>query len=204
MTCTDAISTSIDRRSINHRRSPRIPAAQRRAAARVAAHSCRAHQLPRRSRERRRRPARRRWREPRVTTPGKREALTGIAVARLGHRCRRPAGSPAIAYQPTTHSPHGQKRDRAEIVRFMETAVMPWARRARADRARRPMSRGCATASIPTCRAGRCRRRRAAAVDRGAAGWENYGGLMDAQMRNAIYGYSAEPDKTSRRLYARS
>ena len=35
------------------------------------------------------------------------------------------------------------------------------------------------------------------------AGWETYGGPMDAQMRNAIYGYAAEPDKQARRLHAR-
>ena len=35
------------------------------------------------------------------------------------------------------------------------------------------------------------------------AGWENYSGAMDAQMRNAIYGYSAEPGKASRAAYMR-
>ena len=36
-----------------------------------------------------------------------------------------------------------------------------------------------------------------------AAGWENYGGTMDEQMRNAIYGYGAESDKASRAAYMR-
>jgi hypothetical protein len=35
------------------------------------------------------------------------------------------------------------------------------------------------------------------------AGWENFGGPIDAQMRNAFYGYSAEPDKTSKAGYMR-
>jgi hypothetical protein len=35
------------------------------------------------------------------------------------------------------------------------------------------------------------------------AGWENYGGTMDAQMRNAIYGYGAESDRLARASYMR-
>jgi hypothetical protein len=34
-------------------------------------------------------------------------------------------------------------------------------------------------------------------------GWENYGGAMDAQMRNAIYGYIAESDKQEKAAYMR-
>ena len=35
------------------------------------------------------------------------------------------------------------------------------------------------------------------------AGWENYGAPMDAQMRNAIYGYYAEASKAPRAAYMR-
>jgi hypothetical protein len=35
------------------------------------------------------------------------------------------------------------------------------------------------------------------------AGWEHYGGAMDAQMRNAIYGYGAESDKQAKAAYMR-
>ena len=35
------------------------------------------------------------------------------------------------------------------------------------------------------------------------AGWENFGGPIDAQMRNAFYGYSADPGKASRAGYMR-
>jgi hypothetical protein len=35
------------------------------------------------------------------------------------------------------------------------------------------------------------------------AGWENYGGAMDAQMRNAIYGYGAESDRATKASYMR-
>src|SRR5581483_12037147 len=34
-------------------------------------------------------------------------------------------------------------------------------------------------------------------------GWERYGGPMDAQMRNAIYGYVAESDKQKKAAYMR-
>jgi hypothetical protein len=148
--------------------------------------------------------------EPRVTTPGKREALTGIAVVLVsviavvvGLHGR----SPAIAY-PADDAiyPHGQKRDRAEIVRFMETAVMPWARQALA-----PIVGSAADVTCETCHGvdpdvQSWQMPAVAVLPRPivrAAGWENYGGPMDAQMRNAIYGYSAEPDKTSRAGYMR-
>ena len=34
-------------------------------------------------------------------------------------------------------------------------------------------------------------------------GWERYGGTMDAQMRNAIYGYLADEDKQGKAAYMR-
>jgi hypothetical protein len=34
-------------------------------------------------------------------------------------------------------------------------------------------------------------------------GWERYGGTMDAQLRNAIYGYLAVSDKQDRAAYMR-
>lgn len=148
--------------------------------------------------------------EPRVATPGKREALTGISVVLVsmvavvvGLHGR----SPAIGY-PADDAiyPHGQKRDRADIVQFMETAVMPWARQALA-----PIVGSAADVTCETCHgadpdAQGWKMPAVAALPRPVvrvAGWENYGGPMDAQMRNAIYGYSAEPDKTPRAGYMR-
>ena len=148
--------------------------------------------------------------EPRVATPGTREALTGICVVLVsvvavvvGLHGR----SPAIAY-PSDDAiyPGGQKRDRADIVRFMETAVMPWARQALA-----PIVGSAESVTCETCHgiepdAQRWQMPAVAALPRPVvrvAGWENYGGPMDAQMRNAIYGYSAEPSKTSRASYMR-
>jgi cytochrome c553 len=148
--------------------------------------------------------------EPRVTTRGKREALTAIAavfVAVVAIAVGLHGKSPAIAY-PSDDAiyPHGQKRTRAEIARFMEASVMPWARQALA-----PIVGSAADVTCETCHGADAetegwRMPAVAALPRPVvreAGWENYGGPMDAQMRNAIYGYSAEPGKTSRAAYMR-
>jgi hypothetical protein len=102
--------------------------------------------------------------------------------------------------------PGGIKRDREQIVRFMETAVMPWAKTALA-----PIVGGEDRVTCTTCHG-------TSPPDRGwkmpavAAlpspvvrdlGWERYGGEMDAQMRNAIYGYAAQSDKQSKASYMR-
>ncbi len=101
--------------------------------------------------------------------------------------------------------PNGAKRDRREIVRFMEQDVMPWARVALG-----PIKGGADRVTCETCHG-----QNAAARDwqmPGVAalpqsdvtqhGWEIYGG-MDTQMRNAIYGYLAESDKQARAAYMR-
>jgi hypothetical protein len=148
--------------------------------------------------------------EPRVSAPGTREALTGIAfvvVALIAVVVGLHGRTPGIAY-PVDDAiyPRGQKRSHADIVRFMETVVMPWARPALA-----PIVGSADAVSCETCHgidpdASAWQMPGVAALPRPvvrAAGWENYGGPMDAQMRNAIYGYSAEPDKTSRASYMR-
>jgi hypothetical protein len=35
------------------------------------------------------------------------------------------------------------------------------------------------------------------------AGWEHYGGVMDSQMRNAIYGYGSASENADRAAYMR-
>ncbi len=148
--------------------------------------------------------------EPRVPTRGKREALTGIVlilVSVIAVVVGLHGRSPAISYpDDDAIYPHGQKRDRADIVQFMETDVMPWARQALA-----PIVGSAERVTCETCHGARpdgdaWRMPAVAALPRPVvreAGWENYGGPMDSQMRNAIYGYSAEPNKTSRAGYMR-
>jgi hypothetical protein len=130
--------------------------------------------------------------------------LLVLTVVAIGLQGQIPA---AIAY-PVNDAivPGGVKRDRDQIVRFMETTVMPWARTALA-----PIVGGedrvvCAT----------CHGTSAADHDWGMPavaalpspivrqlGWERFGGEMDAQMRNAIYGYGAQSDKQSKASYMR-
>ncbi len=148
--------------------------------------------------------------EPRVGTPGKREALSGIVlvlVSVIAVVVGLHGRSPAIAYpDDDAIYPHGKKREQADIVRFMETAVMPWARQALAPIVGSAENVTCETCHGTNPHAEDWRMPAVAALPRPVvreAGWENYGGPMDAQMRNAIYGYSAEPNKTSRAGYMR-
>lgn len=148
--------------------------------------------------------------EPRLRTAGTRRSLSGIAVVALAlamvvagvHGTDTP-----IAYPPADAIyPNGQKKSREDIVRFMEARVMPWARRALA-----PIAGGPANVTCNTCHGLHPEENdwhmpAVAALPRPAvreAGWENYGGTMDAQMRNAIYGYGAESEKLGRAAYMR-
>jgi hypothetical protein len=116
------------------------------------------------------------------------------------------------ATPPLTHrsddpiSPAGEKRSREEIVRFMETEVMPWARSALA-----PIVGGAAAVRCATCHgeegeASGWRMPAVAALPAPqfrALGWEIYSAGMNPQVRNAIYGYLAEPDKQHKAGYMR-
>jgi hypothetical protein len=102
--------------------------------------------------------------------------------------------------------PNGVKKSRAEIVRFMEDEVMPWARatlgrikggpdRVTCDSCHgsHPEPRGWAMPSVSALPLPDLRDR----------GWEVYNGDLDAQVRNAIYGYVAESDNQGRVAYMR-
>ena len=103
-------------------------------------------------------------------------------------------------------APNGEKRNEAEIIRFMEMDVMPWAREALGRLKGGPDQVTCST----------CHGARAAArqwmmpgvsalpqPDIRDRGWEIYTTSMDAQMRNAIYGYLAESDNQTKAAYMR-
>jgi hypothetical protein len=150
-----------------------------------------------------------RWapREPR--RPG-REAAAGLAVivvAALAVVVGRHPTAASIVYPPDDAIyPSGFKRDGAEIVRYMELAVMPWARRVLG-----PLVGGSDRVTCNTCHGARAAERgwQMPAVtalpepDFRALGWEVRSGNMDTQMRNAIYGYIAEGDKQARAAYMR-
>jgi hypothetical protein len=115
--------------------------------------------------------------------------------------------TPAASYtDDDAIAPHGEKRAEADIVRFMETDVMPWARETLGR-----IKGGPANVTCGTCHG-------AAAAERGwrmpavsalpapelrERGWETYTSTMDAQMRNAIYGYLAESENQAKAAYMR-
>jgi len=148
--------------------------------------------------------------EPRVSTPGTREALTAMAVV-FASMAAVVVGlhgrSPAISYAADDQIyPRGIKRDRDEIVRFMQAEVMPWARKALTPVVGSPDRVTCATCHGPHAETNEWRMPGVAVLPRPVlreAGWENFGGPIDAQMRNAFYGYAAEPSKASRAGYMR-
>jgi len=102
--------------------------------------------------------------------------------------------------------PDGRKASPDAITLFMEQDVMPWARVALA-----PLKGGADKVTCATChgRDARSRGWRMPAVaslpepDVRQKGWELYGGVLDAQMRNAIYGYLAESDNQRKAGYMR-
>jgi hypothetical protein len=101
--------------------------------------------------------------------------------------------------------PQGVKRDPQAIVRFMESDVLPWAGDALAP------IKGNEPITCETCH-GSDGETRAWQMPAVAAlpepyftfsGWEIFGGLMDAQMRNAIYGYTAGSENQTKAAYMR-
>jgi hypothetical protein len=128
-------------------------------------------------------------------------AVFGIVAGLHGKAAPRPSYAPDDAIYPG-----GQKRERAEIVRYMEEQILPWAREALG-----PLKGGSDRITCETCHGRRPGTRdwRMPAVaalpqpDIKDRGWEQYGGPMDAQMRNAIYGYLAESGKQAKAAYMR-
>jgi hypothetical protein len=111
---------------------------------------------------------------------------------------RYPAGD-AIA-------PDGVKRDRAAIVAFMQSAVMPVARRVLG-----PIKGGPERVSCETCHGTDAQStdwkmpavRALPEPELRLAGLERYNRRLDPQIRNAIYGYLAEADKQTTAAYMR-
>jgi hypothetical protein len=112
----------------------------------------------------------------------------------------------AIYGEDDAIAPNGEKRDEVEIIRFMEAEVMPWAR-ATLGRLKGGEDRVTCT----TCHGVQAQARGwtmpgVAALpqpDVRDRGWEIYTASMDAQMRNAIYGYLAQSDNQTKAAYMR-
>jgi hypothetical protein len=127
--------------------------------------------------------------------------VTVFAVALTVH-----GRAATIAYAPDDPiAPNGHRRSEAEIARFMETDVMPWARATLG-----PIVGGPDRVTCGTCHGANAEARHwampgvaalplPAVVD---AGWEQ-AGSMNSQTRNAIYGYTAVEEKLGRMRYMR-
>lgn len=102
--------------------------------------------------------------------------------------------------------PGGVKRSAGEIAQFMERDVMPWAQTTFAR-----LKGGADSVTCETCHGSDAESRRwsmpaVAALpepDLKQRGWETYSTGMDAQMRNAIYGYLTESEKSAKGAYMR-
>jgi hypothetical protein len=148
--------------------------------------------------------------EPRAQALDLRGALAGfvgvlIAIVVLAVSLHRTTSAMTYAADDAL-APNGEKRSQAEIIAFMETDVMPWARatlgriKGGADRVTcetchgaGPRSRGWrmpAVAALPQ-------------PDVRDRAWESYRTNIDAQMRNAIYGYLAESENQAKAAYMR-
>jgi hypothetical protein len=148
--------------------------------------------------------------EPRTPAFALREAIAGlIAILTLTFAVAigLHGKTTAITYPADDAiTPAGEKRSYADIVQFMEAEVMPWARETFGR-----LKGGADRVTCETCHGaqGLARGWQMPAVaalpqplvrDRG---WETYTTRMDAQMRNAIYGYVAESDNQTKAAYMR-
>jgi hypothetical protein len=102
--------------------------------------------------------------------------------------------------------PGGVKRSKAEIARFMEFDVMPWARLVLGRVVGGPDRVTCETCHGADAEVRSWAMPAVAALpepDVRQRGFEIYSARMDAQMRNAIYGYASESEKSAKAAYMR-
>jgi hypothetical protein len=129
--------------------------------------------------------------------------LIAIAAVIVGLRGK----TVAAVYTPEDAiAPNGEKHSEADIIRFMEQDVMPWARDALGR-----LKGGPDRITCGTCHGARAAERgwqmpAVAALpepDVRERGWETSSATMDAQMRNAIYGYLAGSENQAKAAYMR-
>lgn len=106
-------------------------------------------------------------------------------------------------------APNGERLSREAIVGFMQRDVLPWARETLG-----PLKGGADRVTCGTCHGAHPDAEQWAMpavaalprLDLRGRDWENHDGAprrLDAQMRNAIYGYVADAEKQSRAAYMR-
>ena len=145
--------------------------------------------------------------QPSIDLRGTLAGFAGVLVAIVAVAIGLHRTTVAVTYAADDAlAPNGEKRSQADIVAFMETEVMPWAR---ATLGR--LKGGADRVTCHTCHGvqaeGRGWRMPAVAAlpqpDVRNRGWETYRTNIDAQMRNAIYGYLAESDNQAKAAYMR-
>jgi len=147
-----------------------------------------------------------RW-ELRTAGPRPRYAIAtlGAALAVIFGLAFSMGGSAAGIAYPADDAiyPGGRKRDLTEIVRFMESAVLPWARSALG-----PIVGGADRVACSTCHGSGAEARAwrmpavAALPEPEVRRFAIYSPI-DSQTRNAIYGYLSEAGKQSKASYMR-
>ena len=146
-------------------------------------------------------------RTPSLDLRGTLAGFLGVLIAIVALAAGLHGKTTTITFAPDDAiEPGGAKRSEAEIVRFMEAEIMPWARATLG-----PLKGGADRVTCETCHGaqGRARRWRMPAVaalpqpDVRDRGWERYNANIDAQIRNAIYGYLAESDNQAKAGYMR-
>jgi hypothetical protein len=133
-------------------------------------------------------------------------ALVALAVTAVATGFHARAAALTFSPDDPMMSVDGSRRPQAEIMRFMKEDVLPWARTALGPIKGGPDHVTCQTCHGTDAAARGWRMPAVAALpqpDLRDQGWEHYGGAMDAQMRNAIYGYLAESDKQAKAGYMR-
>jgi hypothetical protein len=104
-------------------------------------------------------------------------------------------------------APDGVRRDRAAIVRFMQSEVMPVARRVLGPIKGGPERVSCETCHGTNPQAQQWKMPAVRALPEPEfrlAGLERFNRRLDPQIRNAIYGYLAKADKQTTAAYMRS
>jgi hypothetical protein len=148
--------------------------------------------------------------EPRTPSLDLRGALAGfigVLIAIVAVAVSLHGKTVAATFAPDDAlAPNGEKRSEADIIQFMEVEVMPWARvtlgrlKGGADRVT------CETCHGAHASARQWRMPAVAALPQPEVrdrGWELYKTNIDAQMRNAIYGYLAGSDNQAKAGYMR-
>jgi hypothetical protein len=150
--------------------------------------------------------------EPPTTAPAtrRRMAIVAAALAAMVAIAASHRGTSARIVYPYSADdaiyPGGVKRSREEIVGFMETQVLPWARIALAPIKGGPDHVTCETCHGAEPDARGWRMPAVAALPEPHVkmlGWELYSGGMDAQLRNAVYGYLAESENQTKAAHMR-